>query len=349
MAPVPFRIRLTTGILAACVCLAAGVVSANPGEDTGRVSGPHIHENLAIYLVHGAAVGAGAAILSLDEALESRKIIVHETGSVNELAVENVSRDATIFLQAGDIVKGGKQDRVLSQDLVLAPRSGRVPIAAFCVEQGRWSPRGEEAVHAFSSSKNRLGSKQLLLAALQEADQRKVWDGVATLQAKLARASGGSVAASASTSSLQLSLENERLAERVRGYETALAPILEGQDDVLGFVAAINGSIHSAETYGSPELFRKQWPKLLAATATEALAEHTEALAEQAGGAETGSLPEPDRVEGFLASAEGGTDLAVPSASPETSAARDSQQAVFFESRMEADPKSWLHRSYLAK
>jgi hypothetical protein len=318
------------------------VASAAPGEEAGWVSGPHVHDNLAIYLVHGRAGAAGAAILSLDEALEARKIIVHETGSVNELAVENVSRDATIFLQAGDIVKGGKQDRVLSQDLVLAPRSGKVPVAAFCVEQGRSSARGEEAVHAFSSSKNRLGSKQLVLAARREADQRKVWDGVAALQAKLAHASGGSVAAAASASSLQLSLENEGVTKRIRAYEAALAPIPEGHDDVLGFVAAINGSIHSAETYGSPELFRKQWPKLLAAAATEA-------LAEQVDGAQAGSLPEADRVEGFLARAEGGADLDVPSASPDTSEARDSEQAVFFESRLEPGPKSWLHRSYLAK
>ena len=67
---------------------------------------------------------------------------MYETGQVNELAIENVSPDRAVFVQAGDIVKGGRQDRVFSQDLVLKPRSGRVPIDAFCVESGRWRQRG---------------------------------------------------------------------------------------------------------------------------------------------------------------------------------------------------------------
>ena len=55
-----------------------------------------------------------------------------------------------MFVQSGDIVKGGKQDRVLTVSLVLPPRSGRIAIAAFCVEQGRWSARGKEDVKTFA-------------------------------------------------------------------------------------------------------------------------------------------------------------------------------------------------------
>src|SRR5436309_718169 len=102
-----------------------------------KISGPYIYENLTIYLVHGQDTVDGKKFLTLQEALEKRVVIVHETKDVNELAIENVSKDEEVYVQSGDIVKGGQQDRVLAVDLIVPPRSGKIPIAAFCVESGR--------------------------------------------------------------------------------------------------------------------------------------------------------------------------------------------------------------------
>ena len=130
--------------------------------DAPRLSGPIVHDNLAIYLVHGAAT-AGAVPLTLQEALAKGTVKVHETGSVNELTVENVGNDE-VFVQAGDIVKGGRQDRVLSVDLLLPPRSGQVSIAAFCVEHGRWSGRGKEDARQFASAVDAMPSLKAKMA-----------------------------------------------------------------------------------------------------------------------------------------------------------------------------------------
>jgi hypothetical protein len=116
-----------------------------PSVTTGdlKVSGPYAHKNLEIYLVHGQdQVKPKREILTLEEALKQKKVVVHETDNVSQLAVENLSPDTDIYVQSGDIVQGGKQDRVLAVDLVLSPKSGKVPIASFCVEQGRWGARG---------------------------------------------------------------------------------------------------------------------------------------------------------------------------------------------------------------
>ena len=119
--------------------------------DSGyRITGPVLHENLAVYFVRGAS-SAGAVPLTLAEALDAKAVRVSETGSVNELTIENLG-DREIFVQSGDIVKGGQQDRVLSVSLVLPPRSGNIPIAAFCVEQGRWSKRGVEDAGQFATA-----------------------------------------------------------------------------------------------------------------------------------------------------------------------------------------------------
>jgi hypothetical protein len=120
----------------AFVHLVASVLASLPFiapafADAGlQVSGPIVHDNLAIYLVHGSG-GGGAVPLTLQEALAKGAVKVHETGSVNALTVENTGKDE-VYVQAGDIVKGGQQDRVLSVDLLLPPRSGEVSIAAFC-------------------------------------------------------------------------------------------------------------------------------------------------------------------------------------------------------------------------
>ncbi len=106
------------------VALIAAVGPAISSEQPTRVSGPHLHDNLSIYFVHGPSV-EGPVPLTLEEAMKTGGIRVHETGSVQQLFVENLS-DKEIFIQAGDIVKGGKQDRVLTMSIVLPPKPGRV-------------------------------------------------------------------------------------------------------------------------------------------------------------------------------------------------------------------------------
>jgi ARG/rhodanese/phosphatase superfamily protein len=101
------------------------------------LSGPFNYENLTIFLIHGPDQPNSKLFVPLQEAMERKLVIVHETSEVNELAIENLSKTDEVFVQAGDIVKGGQQDRVLAVDLIVASRSGKTPIDAFCVEHGR--------------------------------------------------------------------------------------------------------------------------------------------------------------------------------------------------------------------
>jgi hypothetical protein len=130
--------------------------------DEYRVSGPITHDNLAIYLIHGQSA-AGPVPLTLNEALAKGSVKVHETGTVNALQIENLGKDE-VFVQAGDIVKGGQQDRVLSVSLMLPPKSGRLSIAAFCVEQSRWSARGREDMKTFATAAAAVPSREAKIA-----------------------------------------------------------------------------------------------------------------------------------------------------------------------------------------
>ena len=241
--------------------------------------------------MHGNQTETQKPFLTLQEALAQKQVVVYETKSVNELAIENLS-DMDVYVQSGDIVKGGDQDRMISVDFIVPPKSGRMPIAAFCVESGRWSRRGNEASANFTSSENVVAAKDLKLAAKRANSQQAVWANVTVAQDKLSNNVGGSVNDGASRSSLQLSMENNKVKETTNAYSKALADIVKNKPDVIGYVCAINGQVNSADIYSSNSLFTKLWPKLLTASAIEAVAE-----------LEKDSTNEPvtaDAVAGFL-------------------------------------------------
>lgn len=309
---------------------------ATPGifADEYRLSGPYTHENLSIFLIHGANRPAGK-YLTLQEAMDQKKVVVYETGSVNQLAVENLS-DENIYIQSGDIVKGGKQDRVFPDDFILQTKSGKVPIASFCVEHGRWTGRGAEPTGQFHASNQSLPMKSLKMAARDEHNQQQVWDQVAQAERKFAASVGAAgPLPTASPTSMQLALENPKVAEATDAYLRDLSKIVNGKPDVVGYAFAINGSVNSADMYASNEMFRRMWPKLLRASAVEALTERQSASAS--------TPPDATQVRLFLRDAGVGRE-----SSKGPVIRKDSGKAVLFETR---DPSSsnWLHRSYVAK
>lgn len=251
-------------------------------NETYTVSQPYVCDNLTIFLIHGEEKIPEASLLTLQEALEQKKLIVHETGNVNELAIENLSFEE-VYVQAGDIVKGGLQDRVFAYDVIVPAHSGKIPTGAFCVEQGRWRPRREETGEMesdsmFRSAAERVHTRELKFAVLASRSQGEVWSKVSEAQDKLSAKLGGSVKARRSATSLQLTLENEKIDQKVERYIRELSPIIggDGGPGVIGYAFAINGKVNSADLYGSKSLFRKLWQKLLKASAVEAVAEFEE-------------------------------------------------------------------------
>jgi hypothetical protein len=320
--------------------------------DAYRLSGPLTHDNLAIYFVHGTS-RPGPVPLTLQEALAKKTAEVRETGNVNELEMTNTG-DEAVYIQSGDIVKGGRQDRVLTASMLLPPGSGATPIPVYCVEQGRWSGRSGENAATFGSAKEILPSREAKLAVrgLRSGDDRPgdgsvharqevVWAGVAAIQGQLSSNLGAPVASPRSRSSLQLALENGQLGVRQAEFVKSLEKSADAESDIVGYVAVINGRLNSAEIYPSNGLFRKMWPALLRASATEAIKDRN---------GESRPLPATAEVTSFLGDAQAahGVDQA---ASPTAQVnVRQSPSAAMFESRpAAAPPAAWINRSYLAR
>jgi hypothetical protein len=270
-------------------------------ETAPAVSGPFSQGNLTVFLLRGTdTIPAGHKLLTLDEAIEQKKLIVHETSNVNQLAVENVSDDVEVFIQSGDIVKGGRQDRLIACDMVVPPKSGKLPISSFCCENGRWQKRGAESDAHFGAANAQAANRELKLAVNEARDQSTVWKQVAEAQKKLEMNLGKPVANAASPSSYQLTLEDKELLAKVENYTKDLKKIAADNADSLGFVIVINGKVQGAEVYGSHALFLKLWPKLLAGAAVDALT--------QFDAKKTYAQPTGKDIEQFLADATKGKE-----------------------------------------
>jgi len=172
------------------------------------------------------------------------------------------------------------------------------------------------------------------------AKQRKVWDSVATTQNKLTGGLNTPVASPQSGTSLQLSLENQKLKQARAEYLAALQVKAEADADIVGYVVAINGQLSNANLYPSNAIFRKMWDKQLAAAVTEA-------IGEKAAAPPTSPPPTAAQAGEFLSVAEKGPSSERAGAAGTRQEIRDGDTVLYNEAR--GGDGKWLHKSYLAK
>jgi len=308
-----------------------------------RFSGPYTHDNLTIFLIHGDDQIKGKDILTLDEALRQKKVVVHETKNVNQLSIENVSADE-VFVQAGDIVRGGQQDRTIAFDMIVPPKSGKVALGAFCVEAGRWTQRGKETAGYFMSSSNNLNSNGLKIAARKDGakrdNQSDVWKNVAKTQMALQKNLKAEVRAKESQSSLELTLEHKKVVESVDACIKKLQDGPKDKKDVIGYAVVINGKVNNADVYASNGLFQKLWPKLLKASAIESVAEKNDKKFEPA---------KADTIKAFLADAEKGKKSETKITERFRQIEQENAKSILFETNDREKKDVSLRRSYIAK
>lgn len=315
------------------------------------ITGPAIHKGLSLYFIHGTSRG-GAVPLTLQEALAKGTIVVEETQNINELTLENLGPEE-VFIQAGDVVKGGFQDRVLSVSMLVAAKSGKMPIASFCVESGRWARRAREDAARFSESSVSYSPRRAKMAMADMAasyepsarryrsmnarsSQGEIWSSVAETQDRLEAQLSAPVRSALSPSSLQLAMESDHVKAARDDYLAGLEAVGRARPDTIGVIFAINGRVHSAESYPWSGLFAKMWRKNLEARVAEAVGETQDAIAQP---------PAPDAAQGFLADAEGGEETQHPLPAGAELRQRRGRHVLLQEARREGG--EWVHRSYI--
>lgn len=187
---------------------------------------------------------------------------VQNTGraQVNKLYIQNTSKD-TIYIMAGEVVSGGKQDRVLAQDMVLPPSDKKVDISVFCVEKNRWSYKDDKKGNFdtyFSISSNSIRNK-----ATKDRSQQGVWEAVKEVtQKNSASSSSGTYTALKESKSYQKELESYR-----SYFQDAFANVT----DCIGFVGVTGDKIIGCDIFATQDLFSHQRDQLLNAYITDAI------------------------------------------------------------------------------
>jgi hypothetical protein len=293
----------TLGVLAFVSTVPGSSPAATP-EGGWHLLDPIRYENISIFPVATAATEDTSRFLTLEEGLSSGEVLVSEQGagglararngrpvvpqynntgaSVNQLVLVNRSKRPLLLL-AGELVSGGKQDRIIAKDRIVAAGAEPLPLDVFCVEHGRWSSGSQ-----FSAAKTIVHPSVREQAALEQ-DQQEVWSAVAsgstvpvTPAAPEARLSSRAVADAilreAPTQSYTKIYEQGRVGgsvdefvEQVEKRFSRSTSGLTGQH-IVGVVAAYGGEVAWSDIFASAELFNHYWSKLLRSYAVEALA-----------------------------------------------------------------------------
>lgn len=203
-------------------------------------------------------------VLSLEDAIKGASFVITEesaSGSVNTLIVENKSSD-WIFIMAGEILTGSKQDRILKSDLLLPPKSGKVKVSAYCTEKGRWNYTSKEFSYQGSIANQTVRQK-----AYQTKSQSGVWSSISQVE----KAAPGSAERENTTSALNFIYQDKNVEKKVDPYYKKFKDLPEKYGKIKGVIVAVGDEIICADLFGDTELFKKLWPKLLKSYIMEAV------------------------------------------------------------------------------
>jgi len=315
----------------------AGEVTPAPGY---KVLEPIRHGNLTVFPVVAAKSYPTGEFMTLDEGLRSGEVVVTEAGNVqglirrhptpairndgaqvNRLVLVNNSKRPLLLL-AGEIVTGGKQDRVIGKDRIVPAESDPVDLSVFCVEPGRWVATSNnfgasEAMYGGNAggAKPHAPAPMAMMAqpsvrakAMGDKNQAEVWAEVRKQQAaETVEVSGKAPAVAsqlANTSSYARVMENEEVKKQV---DAVAKPIEENYQSLIrqlrdrnavGVVVAVNGRIIWADVFASTDLLEKYWPKLVRSYASEAVVTRAKEIEVTA-----------SRAQAFLADMEGRREM----------------------------------------
>src|SRR5262249_29730041 len=147
---------------------------------------------LTVFLLHGKDQD-DCDYLTLDQGLDKGLVAISEKESeqVGELQLENRS-DHYLFLQEGDRLQGGRQDRIIVTSLIVPPRGAKRTVPTFCVEQSRWETGA--GGKSFRNVRNTILASQEVRAAAKATPDRggqsAVWKRVAKQKEEAARVLG---------------------------------------------------------------------------------------------------------------------------------------------------------------
>ena len=290
---------------------------------TYRVLPPIESGNLLLFPVVRDAKGTGGSpFLTLDEGLKSGQVEITEAGKVrglvrprpspqvpdggtfrpypeppqpesrgdqvNTLVLVNNS-ERPLLLLAGEIVTGGKQDRVIAKDRIVPAGSEPINLGVFCIEPGRWTEDSATfGASAKAPSHSLMVQPSVREKAMASNDQHEVWNSVNGTIDQMAAVSSPAgqtgipgpppgARSNLGTTSYARAMQNTSVSAKV---DEAAAPVMKSREKLLeqlrqehavGVVVAVRGEIVWADIFSDSDLLARYWTKLIRSYAAESL------------------------------------------------------------------------------
>ncbi len=262
-------------ILSIIVVFCSYLVSAQMGTDNfqklsdsevSQVEKQYSYENLRLYPIRAKknyhqAYKNIKDFVSLEQALKKGWLEITEvssSGRVNTLLVKNKSK-YTIYGIAGEVVMGGKQDRILGDDVIIKPFEEKT-VSSFCVEHGRWSQK--ESGNKFTGYFN-VSSNSVRKAAIVEKDQGKVWKNVDEIIVEQKSEN--------STQAYTSLKDNKTYNATKTEYLNHFKDLWKDDKDVIGVVVVSGDKVIGCDIFATHQLFSNSFNNLLHAYISEAL------------------------------------------------------------------------------
>jgi hypothetical protein len=300
---------LSIGLFFALVPAQTATISAGepsqkapaPLDARWQIGAAVLFGNMTVFPVTSQRAFNGARFITLEEGIRSGTVLVRERGAngrlrrvgqqrdsddadVNQLTIINRS-GKTLVLIAGEMFAGGKQDRIVAQDCLIASSRKPVTIEVFCVERDRWGeqtsfgrnrttqrPSGERTDQVRGNLKDDVALAFTMLPGLASPNVREkaqtskeqtvVW-------AEVDKTNGENYVSSR-TNTLSAVFEDRSVSRKLESYQQAFRMVTH-DPRVVGVVIAVGGRIRSADVFLNNSLFAKYWPKLLKSGALEAM------------------------------------------------------------------------------
>lgn len=311
--------RAFAAALCGFLCTSTAWAGGPADDHTYHVEAPIVRGNLAVFPVTGSTAHDTGQFLTLDEGIRAGRVTITEAGEergmirpgqpvpprhgsgaeVNRLVLYNNS-SRPLLLLAGEIVTGGKQDRVVGSDRIVPANSGPIDLGVFCVEPGRWVASSS----TFGSMGVQMAQPSVRTPAMAARDQSRVWENVRESNAKMAQnlSAPDVQAVVVGTTSYAKVFASPPIAKAMAGYggheaEQSILRELQARK-AIGVVIAINGRVMWADIFASTDLLAKYWSKLMHSYVAEAMTSSSSAKA-----------PEQSEAEQFINALSGGREI----------------------------------------
>lgn len=210
----------------------------------------------------GGEPWAAGGVVSLNQALSQGLVTVTERGTTSNDNVHwlrfNTHSDKSVYIAGGEIIAGGRQDRMVIQDTILAPSPKDQYVPVMCVEEERWSEK--EKKFAYGGFAN-----QHLRKVLDSShNQVLIWKEVSN-QLDSGRFKNNSLAY------LSRNQDKKYVVAGDEYFRYFREKFREKDSTIVGFVAVSGNKIIGSDIFAGRDLFYQQLDPLLRGYIDEAI------------------------------------------------------------------------------